>query len=76
AESRQLGIEGVIRVRLVVNADGKVVSKKLLGEGLGHGLNEFALAASDKLEFTPALDTNDKPVSSVVIWTFTMTLPK
>ncbi|MGE3546810.1 MAG: energy transducer TonB, partial [Kofleriaceae bacterium] len=72
---KQLGIEGAIRVRLVVSAEGKVVAKKLLNQ-LGHGLDELALTASDKLEFTPALDTNDKPVSSVVIWTFTMTLPK
>lgn len=75
AEARQLGIEGPIRVKLVVNATGKVVSAVLLNK-LGHGLDELALARAKKIEFEPALDTADKPVTSVVVWTFNMTLPK
>lgn len=74
-EARQLGIEGVIRVRLVVDETGKVASAVLLNK-LGHGLDELALERSRLIEFTPAIDTSDRPVSSVVVWTFTMTLPK
>ncbi|HEX5057804.1 MAG TPA: energy transducer TonB [Kofleriaceae bacterium] len=75
AEAKSLGIEGVIRVRLVVDEQGKVKSTVLLNK-LGHGLDELALERAKKIEFEPAKDTDDKAVSSVVVWTFNMTLPK
>ena len=75
AAARQLGIEGKIRVKLVVDATGKVRSALLL-DTLGHGLDELALTRSKLIEFVPAKDTDDKPVASVVIWTFNMALPK
>lgn len=74
-EAKSLGIEGVIRVRLVVDETGAVKSSILLNK-LGHGLDELALARARQIKFDPALDTDDKPVSSVVVWTFNMTLPK
>ena len=74
-EARQLGIEGAIRVRLVVDDQGKVVTKVLLNK-LGHGLDELALKRAGVIQFEPALDTDNRAVSSVVIWTFNMTLPK
>lgn len=74
-EARQMGIEGVIRVRLVVDENGKVATAVLLNK-LGHGLDELALERSKLIEFHPAIDTSDQPVTSVVVWTFTMTLPK
>lgn len=75
AEAKTLGIEGVIRVRLVVDAEGRVSSAVLLNK-LGHGLDELALERAKKIRFDPAKDTDDKPVTSVVVWTFNMTLPK
>jgi protein TonB len=74
-EAKQLGIEGDILVRLVVDDRGKVVSRKLLTH-LGHGLDELAYARAGQIEFTPARDSADHPVASVVVWTFHMTLPK
>lgn len=74
-EARSLGIEGIIRVRLVVDDKGKVKSTTLLNK-LGHGLDELALKRAAAIEFDPAKDTNDQPVTSVVVWTFNMTLPK
>jgi protein TonB len=74
-EARGLGIEGAIRVRLVVDAHGKVTSEVLLNR-LGHGLDELALKRARDIEFEPAKDSDDNPVSSVVVWTFNMTLPK
>jgi TonB family protein len=62
-------------VRLVVDATGKVAQAKLLGKGLGHGLDELALARARAIEFVPAKDSDDQPVASVVVWTFTFTLP-
>jgi TonB family protein len=75
AEAKQLGIEGAIRVRLVVDAAGHVKASTLLNR-LGHGLDELALRRAAAIQFEPARDTDDHPVTSVVIWTFTMTLPK
>ncbi|HET7504873.1 MAG TPA: TonB family protein [Kofleriaceae bacterium] len=74
-EARALGIEGAIRVRLVVDEHGKVKSQVLLNR-LGHGLDELALKRAAEIEFEPARDSDDRPVSSVVVWTFNMTLPK
>ncbi len=74
-EAKQLGIEGQIRVRLIVDEHGKVRSSTLLNK-LGHGLDELALKKAAGIEFEPARDTDDHPVTSIVVWTFTMTLPK
>lgn len=75
AEAKQLGVEGDIRVKLTVDARGKVVAAVVLNR-LGHGLDELALARARKIEFEPAKDSDDRAVASVVIWTFHMTLPK
>ena len=74
-EAKQLGIEGAIRVRLIVDETGKIKSAVLLNH-LGHGLDELAMSQAKQIEFEPALDTDDHPVTSVVIWTFDMRLPK
>ena len=74
-EAKQLGIEGALRVRLVVDDHGHVTTATLLNH-LGHGLDELAVDRARKIEFEPARDTDDHPVASVVVWTFQMTLPK
>lgn len=75
-EAKQLGIEGPVRVRLVVDDRGQVTRATLLPPGLGHGLDELALRKARDIQFEPARDTEDHPVTSVVVWTFNMTLPK
>jgi protein TonB len=74
-EAKQLAIEGTLKVRLVVDSDGKVTSATLL-DHLGHGLDELALAQARSFEFTAARDADGHAVSSVVVWTFHMTPPK
>ena len=74
-QAKQQGIEGQIRVRLLVDASGKVAEKRLLNK-LGYGLDELALSRAAKFEFEPARDTDDRAVASVVVWTFTFTLPE
>lgn len=75
ADAKREQIEGKVMVRLTVSADGKVTETKLL-KSLGHGLDELAVSRAKKFEFVPAMDTDDKPVASIVVWTFTFTLPK
>jgi len=55
-------IEGKVRVQLTVDETGHVVSVKLL-QGLGHGLDEAALAAARQVEFEPAVRCG-KPISA------------
>lgn len=74
-EARRLGIEGQVKVALVVDATGKVTGRRLITR-LGHGLDELALDLARRLRFEPALDTNDRPVADKVVWTFTFVLPR
>lgn len=75
AEARRLGIEGTVKVELIVDTSGKV-AKRTLVKKLGHGFDQLAMRYSQKLRFSPAIDTNDRAVSSVVVWTFRFVLPK
>jgi periplasmic protein TonB len=51
--ARAAGVEGRVRVELTVDESGRVVQVKVL-QGLGHGLDEAALAAARSATFTPA----------------------
>ncbi len=75
AEAKRLGIEGKIRIKLIVDEHGEVKSAALLNH-LGHGLDELALKRANAIAFEPAKDTDDRPVTSVVVWTFDLELPK
>jgi len=75
AEAKRLGIEGKIRVKLIVDERGEVKSAALLNH-LGHGLDELALKRANAIQFDPAKDTDDHAVTSVVVWTFDLELPK
>jgi protein TonB len=50
--ARTAEIEGTVAVSAVVDCTGKVVTASVV-TGLGHGLNEAALAAIKKTEFEP-----------------------
>jgi protein TonB len=52
-EARDANIAGKVRVELTVDATGKVASARVL-EGLGHGLDDAALAAARAATFEPA----------------------
>jgi protein TonB len=54
AEARAAGVSGKVRVEIVVDEHGRVVSVRLL-EGLGHGLDESALAAARQMTFDAAV---------------------
>jgi protein TonB len=52
-EARALGIEGEVLVEVVFEA-GESVRVVQLVKGLGHGLDENALAAAREIRFRPA----------------------
>src|SRR5687767_12327567 len=53
-EAKALGIEGRVVLKVEILADGSVGDVKVV-EGIGHGLDEAAVAALKKCKFTPAI---------------------
>lgn len=53
-EARRKAIEGNVAVRAVLSASGKVFSVTIVNKGLPYGLNDSAIHAACKIEFTPA----------------------
>jgi TonB family protein len=73
AEARAQGIEGMVKVRLLVDETGAVRSRKVVKK-LGYGFDQLALRLAKRLRFKPAIDTSGRPVAAVVVWTFNFTL--
>jgi len=67
-DAQAAAVEGKVRVQLTVDETGKVVDVKLIA-GLGHGLDEAALAAARRATFEPALHCG-KPMQA----TFTISM--
>ena len=61
-DARRARVEGRVRIELAVDDKGTVTSARVL-DGLGHGLDEAALAAARQLHFSPATHCN-RPVAS------------
>jgi len=61
-EARSANVEGVIKVEFRIDANGDVVDARVIS-GLGHGLDQAALAAAKRWKFTPATKCG-KPVES------------
>jgi periplasmic protein TonB len=64
-DARSAEIEGRVKLKLSVDAQGNVTDVQVLS-GLGHGLDESAIATARRMKFTPASSCN-KPVSSSFI---------
>lgn len=63
--ARRGGISGLVRLRVVLGAEGKVKGVSVI-EGLGGGLSESAISAARGIKFTPAT-VNGVPVSQLVM---------
>ncbi|HKQ70770.1 MAG TPA: energy transducer TonB, partial [Polyangiaceae bacterium] len=61
-EARAANVEGVVKVEMRVSATGEVVDAKVLS-GLGHGLDQAAIAAAKRWKFNPATKCG-KPVEA------------
>jgi TonB family protein len=64
-EARQLKLEGEVLLEVMFGANGQLQVNRIV-RGLGHGLDEAAVAATDKMRFKPAL-RNGQPVDSTAI---------
>ncbi len=77
AAARAAGEQGVVHMELGIDAAGQVTGCKINESSLSSALDEAACALmrSDG-KFSPALDSDGKPVRSVVATTFRWTLPE
>jgi len=64
-EARSLKLEGEVLLEVMFNSDGTLHVNRVV-RGLGHGLDEAATAAANKMRFKPALRMG-QPVDSTAI---------
>ncbi|MFZ0760137.1 MAG: energy transducer TonB, partial [Candidatus Sulfotelmatobacter sp.] len=64
-EARSLKLEGEVLLQVTFNANGTLHVDRVV-RGLGHGLDEAAIAAADKMRFKPALRMG-QPIDSTAI---------
>jgi len=64
-DARAAGIEGRVRVEVTIDSSGAVLSTKVVS-GLGHGLDESAIAAAKRMSFSAATRCG-KPVQSTFV---------
>ena len=64
-EARSLKLEGEVLLEVMFGANGTLHVNRVV-KGLGHGLDEAAIAAANKMRFKPAL-RNGQPMDSTAI---------
>ncbi len=64
-EARRLKLEGEVLLEVMFGANGQLQVNRVV-RGLGHGLDEAAIAAANKMHFKPAL-RNGQPMDSTAI---------
>jgi TonB family protein len=64
-EARKLRIDGEVRLEVLFTSGGQVHVIRVL-EGLGHGLDEQAMKAAERIKFKPALHEG-QPVDSTAV---------
>ena len=64
-EARNLKLEGEVLLEVSFSASGQLHVNRVV-RGLGHGLDETAIAAANKMRFKPAL-RNGQPVDSTAV---------
>jgi protein TonB len=65
-DARAAGIEGRVRVEISIDETGKVVSAKVVS-GLGHGLDESAIEAAKRMNFSAATKCGTAVKSTFVL---------
>lgn len=71
-EAKRAGIEGTVRLKIVVDDQGRVVDVQLVS-GPGYGLNEAAKEALKRFKFKPAIKGGEA-VSTSMVYNYTFLL--
>jgi len=66
SEARQLQLQGEVLLEVMFGANGQLQVNKVV-RGLGHGLDEAAVAAANKMKFKPALRNGSAVDSTAVV---------
>jgi protein TonB len=69
ADARRMGLEGLVKFKLLIDEKGNVVRVKALNH-VGHGFDEAATQALLKAKFTPAIATDGRPVACDWVWNY------
>jgi len=65
-EGRRLKVEGEVLLEVMFTASGQIKIEKVV-QGLGHGLDESAMRAAEKIQFKPALKDGHPADSEAVV---------
>jgi len=65
-EARRLRLEGEVLLEVMFGANGQLHVNRVV-RGLGHGLDEAAIAATGKMRFKPALHENQAVDSTAIV---------
>jgi TonB family protein len=71
--ARQYGVEGRVKLRIILGADGKIRDEIEVLEGLPHGVTEEAIKAARRIKFEPA-QKDGRPVSQYVTLVYNFNL--
>ncbi len=74
SDAQSAGIEGKVRLRVQVDASGNILSVSV-SQGLGHGLDESAIAAVKKMKFSAATRCG-APVEGTFLLSMSFRLPE
>jgi TonB family protein len=65
-EARNLKLEGEVLLEVMFGANGQLHVNRVV-KGLGHGLDEAAIAAANKMRFKPAMRSGQPMDSNAIV---------
>ncbi|XXX80494.1 TonB-dependent receptor [Sorangium sp. So ce134] len=72
-EAEEQGLEGSVTLQLDIDRNGRV-KQAVVVESAGHGFDEAAVAAAQKLEFEPARRADGAPAAARILYRYSFTL--
>ncbi|WP_434046941.1 MULTISPECIES: TonB-dependent receptor domain-containing protein [Sorangium] len=72
-EAEKQGLEASVTLQLDIDRNGRV-KQAVVVESAGHGFDESAVAAAQKLEFEPARRADGTPAAARILYRYTFTL--
>ncbi|WP_437579821.1 TonB-dependent receptor domain-containing protein [Sorangium sp. So ce887] len=72
-EAEKQGLEGSVTLQLDIDRNGRV-KQAVVVESAGHGFDESAVAAAQKLEFEPARRADGTPAAARILYRYSFTL--
>jgi TonB family protein len=74
-EAEKAGLEGTVTLQLDIDKQGKVTRATVV-DPAGHGFDESALAAAQKLDFEPGRRPDGTPFAARILYRYSFTLKK